>query len=488
MKPHIAIVGSGFAAWGAAVALVKSGKANVSLFDIGLTAASGDSAHRPVHNAKMYDGSYYGYGLNDPNFPVRLDSSRLCSSHAFGGHSSVYSGAILYPKNHDLTDWPEASLPQAEDYQAVLANIPILHEADALDTVFPFPPELSTISKPKPPEKASIAGLSRIAVSQTPRESNHEPLLPFSVREEFQGMIESGQLTYHGGCYVTHATSRDGQVELFHSVNGSADSFTFDAVFLGSGCVNTTAIVDRSLHPSGTRDYSIRAPRLAIHAFFRIPWKENSASRQRRQNGLPEFFLEVRSPRSGTAWSHTQLSCVNDQIINSVCSLLPRLAHPVVRWSRRLVYFALSLRSSTDYEMASMRITTATDGSMQSVCITEHPSAPEPQLVNAVRRATFLHWRLLRMFPMPFGERLAQFFRGNRLGGWHFGGSLPMRSQPVARTECWPTGEVHGLPGVYVLDSAAFPSIPGSTVALLSMANGHRVARGWASRFFFKDS
>ena len=89
MKPHIAIVGSGFAAWGAAVALVKSGKANVSLFDIGLTAASGDSAHRPVHNAKMYDGSYYGYGLNDPNFPVRLDSSRLCSSHAFGGHSSV---------------------------------------------------------------------------------------------------------------------------------------------------------------------------------------------------------------------------------------------------------------------------------------------------------------------------------------------------------------------------------------------------------------
>ena len=92
------------------------------------------------------------------------------------------------------------------------------------------------------------------------------------------------------------------------------------------------------------------------------------------------------------------------------------------------------------------------------------------------------------MFPMPFGERLAQFFRGNRLGGWHFGGSLPMRSQPVARTECWPTGEVHGLPGVYVLDSAAFPSIPGSTVALLSMANGHRVARGWASRFFFKDS
>ena len=86
------------------------------------------------------------------------------------------------------------------------------------------------------------------------------------------------------------------------------------------------------------------------------------------------------------------------------------------------------------------------------------------------------------MIPIPFGDVLADYFRRNRLGGWHFGGSLPMRSEPTQDAECWPSGEVKGLEGVYILDSAAFPSIPASTVALLSAAHGHRVARSWTSR------
>ena len=86
------------------------------------------------------------------------------------------------------------------------------------------------------------------------------------------------------------------------------------------------------------------------------------------------------------------------------------------------------------------------------------------------------------MIPFPLGERLAEFFRGNRLGGWHFGGTLPMRGQPRRDTECRTTGEVRGLPGVFVLDSAAFPTIPASTLALLTMAHGHRVARLWKSQ------
>lgn len=484
MTRHVAIVGSGFAAWGAALALVQHDDIRISLFDIGLTAAASTAAHRPVPNAKMSDGSYYGYGVNDPDYPVQLDSLRISSSHAFGGYSTVYSGAVLYPKNQDLSGWPESSLPQAEDYAAVVSKIPILHEPDGLDTVFPWPPDSQAISARESAGTKSVAGLSRIAVSQAPNEINENPLRVFSVRDQFSMMIQSGQISYSAGCYVSHASSRDGRVELFYFVNGTMESSSFDAVFLGAGCVNSTAIVDRSVHPPGTREYRIRAPQLAIHAFFRIPWLEKKASTFRRQNGLPEYFLELRSPSAGNGWSHTQLSCVNDQIIDAVCKRLPRFLHPAVRWSRRLVYFALSLKATDGYEMARLRSTTAADDSRQSVCVTEHPSAPEPRLVNAVRLATLRHWRFLRMVPIPFGERLAQLFRGNRLGGWHFGGTLPMRDHPVEPTECWPTGELQGLAGVYVLDSAAFPSIPGSTVALLSMAHGHRVARGWISRIF----
>ncbi len=487
MKRNVAIVGSGFAAWGAAVALVRQGDVSVTLFDIGLTQAGSDMANKPVHNAKKCDGSFYCYGVNDPDFPVQLNSLRICSSHAFGGHSNVYSGAVLYPKNHDLSDWPEASLPQAEDYAAVLSKIRILHQPDALDNFFPMPPDFLTISEKKTAETVSVAGMSRIALRQPDNQNEDLPARLFSAREEFKSMVSLGLLAYTGGCYVSHAISRDGRVELSYNINGLTGAATFDAVFLGAGCVNTTAIVDRSVHPPGSRDFSIRAPRLAIHAFFRIPWKDDPASRIRRQNGLPEYFLEVRSPLTGDAWSHTQLSCVNEQIIDSVCSLLPRLLHPVVRWSRGLLYFAMSLKASDGYEMARMRSVIAGDGALQSVSLTEHPAERLPQFVRVVRRAALSHWRLLRMVPIPFGEHLAEFFRGNRLGGWHFGGTLPMRTQPVGQTECWPSGEVKGLSGVYVLDSAAFPFIPASTVALLTMAHGHRVARCWKSRLFSKD-
>ena len=67
------------------------------------------------------------------------------------------------------------------------------------------------------------------------------------------------------------------------------------------------------------------------------------------------------------------------------------------------------------------------------------------------------------------------------LGGWHFGGTLPMCELPKSG-QCKPSGEVCGLAGVYVVDSAAFPEIPGSTIALLISAHAHHVAQGWIIR------
>jgi choline dehydrogenase-like flavoprotein len=49
----------------------------------------------------------------------------------------------------------------------------------------------------------------------------------------------------------------------------------------------------------------------------------------------------------------------------------------------------------------------------------------------------------------------------------------------AANPTCTPQGELRGLPCVFVVDSAAFPSIPGTTVALLSMAHAAKVARQW---------
>lgn len=483
MTMRVAIVGSGFAAWGAALALVHRAGVHIRVLDIGLTRATSDLAQRPVHNAKSCDGSYFCYGINDSGHPVRLESQRLCSSHALGGHSVVYSGALLYPKDHDLPDWPAASRPLGEDYAAILAQLHILHEPDSLDVVFPLVPTQASLSEGPRRGPTSVVGRSRLATARPPTDvSDPAERKIFSLRGEFEDWAQQGALQYTASCYVVRVTSRDGSVDLEYLVDGVPVTESFDAVFLGAGCINTTAIIDRSLHSSGVRHYPIQAPRLAIHAFLRVPWKMDAASRVRFSNGWPELFLEVLAPETGGAWSHTQLTGLNDQILDAIRARLPSGLHPLVGWLRHVIYFALSVRACPGQEAARLSSTVADDGTPQTVAVQEHPSERCPELVQAVRRAVWRHWRTLRMIPFPLGERLAEFIRGNRLGGWHFGGTLPMREQPVRSGECQPTGEVQGLPGVFVLDSSAFPTVPASTIALLTMAHGHRVARMWNSQ------
>jgi choline dehydrogenase-like flavoprotein len=75
--------------------------------------------------------------------------------------------------------------------------------------------------------------------------------------------------------------------------------------------------------------------------------------------------------------------------------------------------------------------------------------------------------------------RLGDWLRRNRLGGWHYGGSLPMTNSPAENYQCHPNGENKGLPGVFIIDASGFPSIPGSSVALLTMANSYRIAKSY---------
>ena len=480
MPLRVAVVGSGFAAWGTVLAL--AGKPDVSLhvFDIGLVTADASRSERPVPNAKPCGGSFFCYGINDSRFPLRLDSARMCSSHALGGHSVVYSGAILYPRDADLANWPAESRPRAEDYAAVLARLPLLKDRDAIEDAFPTVPSQADLAgKPPLHAEASVLGMSRLAVSEFAG-----AVRPFSLCDEFRTLHSAGLLTYVGNCYVSRTEISDGRVQLSFTLNGVPHTDSFDAVFLGAGCVNSTAIVDRSMHTVGCRDYAVMSSGIAIHAFVRVPWFSSPSSRLRKRNGLPEYFLEVRSRLTDDAWSHTQLAGINDQIIDAIRSRLPRFLWPTVAVAKHVVYFALSGIRSEKAPAAVVRSCLIPDsgaGAMQSVTVTEPPTARHPALVRAVRRAASKHWRTLRMVPLPFGERLADFFRGNRHGGWHFGGTLPMRQQPVRVGECSPDAEVCGLPGVFIVDSAAFPSIPSSTIALLTAAHGHRVAKQWRS-------
>ena len=52
-----------------------------------------------------------------------------------------------------------------------------------------------------------------------------------------------------------------------------------------------------------------------------------------------------------------------------------------------------------------------------------------------------------------------------------------MKDNPIKKTDCLSNGSLNGMKNVFIVDSSGFPSIPGSTVALLTMANAYRIAR-----------
>jgi hypothetical protein len=479
---RVAVIGSGFAGYGAIVALQRMEDVEIHLIDIGLTKPLPGQADNVVPNAKKCNGSYFPYGINDSRSPVKLFSERICSSHAFGGYSTVYSGAICYPKNSDLGEWPSDGRPLGIDYRAILESMCTWYDHDALDTQFPMPPSDSDLDADSPRHNFDVLGLSRIATNR-PVDHPHASVSPFNTGTALSRLIEEGRVVYHTNCYVEKIVWSGDTTKIHYQCAGEIFSEAFDAIFVGAGCVNTTGIIDRSLFGEGEREYSLRMTTGIILAFLRLSLRPVESTSTRQLNNLPGFFLKIVSPLTGRAWSHTQISALNEQIVESICSRLPALLHPVVRLTRHIFYFALCGAHSRFGQIATIRCTTTKthDASLTHRIVVEETPSSKPikgiNLGKAVRKAVVGNWRTLRMIPVPFSQMLGSFFSKNQLGGWHLGGTLPMSNSPVTPTECLPSGEVNGLRNVFVVDSAAFPTVPSSTVALLIAAHAHRVAR-----------
>lgn len=85
--------------------------------------------------------------------------------------------------------------------------------------------------------------------------------------------------------------------------------------------------------------------------------------------------------------------------------------------------------------------------------------------------------RLARGFRAAGNWILPGSFLPARAGAdMHYAGTLPMRGQPRAH-ECHPSGQLAGLPGVYVIDGASLPMLPAKAHTLTIMANADRIAR-----------
>jgi choline dehydrogenase-like flavoprotein len=97
-----------------------------------------------------------------------------------------------------------------------------------------------------------------------------------------------------------------------------------------------------------------------------------------------------------------------------------------------------------------------------------------PETARHIRRVARRYWQLGMRIGAAFLLPAMQIAPPG--AGHHIGGSFPMRAASHKRTETDIWGRPSGHRRVFAVDSAVFPSVPATTVALTAMANAWRIA------------
>ncbi len=478
-KKKVLIIGTGLAGYGACMALLEKRNIEIDVADIGLEKPYKGQSNHKIPNSKDINKSFFPYGINDERWSVRLTSERICSSHAMGGFSKVWSGSILRPHNEDLLDWPKESFPKTKDYKSIIKSINVAQRIDSLNEVFPN--ELTRIKKKG--SKSVYFGRSRIAYINKISNNGVQSSIPFDPSESFQNWFKKGLISYKKNQYVTHIIKENKFLNVFIEEDNNLIIKKYDFVFLGAGCVNTTAIIDRSIYGEGERKYKIKIVPFLLQILFKVP----SINAKSLENlfpgkdlyGLCKFFLENRSRSTSFLWSHTQIGIINRIIINKITEIIPSKLKFLVDIIRKFFWFSITTFHSSLGEESTLisKVFRNNNHYRQSILIRENETNCSNDMYLSTKFAIISKFLHLKLIPFPFSKYIDEKLRGNKLGNWHFGGTLPMKKNPTKPIHCFASGELAGLEGLFIIDTSSFPSIPGCTIGLLTMANAYRIAR-----------
>ena len=70
--------------------------------------------------------------------------------------------------------------------------------------------------------------------------------------------------------------------------------------------------------------------------------------------------------------------------------------------------------------------------------------------------AVIYKFKEIKLIPIPFSSLAGNLLRKNALGGWHYGGTIPMKTDPSKDNERYPNGEIKGFEKYFIIDSSSF--------------------------------
>jgi ferredoxin len=518
---HAAIVGSGPAGLWCAKALIARGY-QVTVFDIGerlpgdiegikaklaatpksawpkdLIERLGATSVGPTWKIprKLAFGSDYFYAATHSYGRQSGDFDGAQPSCALGGYSVAWGGAVLPFHADDLNEWPFGLETLRPHYQAVAAEMPLSGADDALGASFPsYRAALETLA-PSPSgatllERLSIAqtelaaasavtGRARLAVHADDGSAGcrHCGLCltgcpvgaVYETGVEILALARRGALQYHDRQLAQRVREKRGKAELEvrHIDTGTVEWHSFDTIFLGAGTVGTSQILLRSQAHFGQPLLIKEAPKflLPMIALRKLPTVRHGDG-----NEFATAFMEINDPAVSPHWVHVQLSPANRLLLMKlgIRQDRPRPQDHLLAWlSSHLVFAWGGVHSRHSPEIRLRLDKTGTSDRLHVA------SAPTADTLPALRRAG----RKIAALGRKFGAiSMAPMIQSSHFGASaHIGGAYPMRQTVNEPFSSDVLGRPAGYQRTHIIDGAAFPSIPATTMAFTVMANAHRI-------------
>ena len=443
---------------------------------------------------KRVFGSDYFYGNSRKEALLQATGNTPPFSYALGGLSAGWGAAILPPHADDLGDWPVSARELNGYCEIVLRDLPYSAVDDGLSTDFdllsnnPVPVRLSRAGKTFLSWLAAKAGIekgkfgfgqARLLVNG--RNAGEESECRYcgqcssgcaygaiyKAGYEIESLHREGKIDYLPGRLVDRVEEDgDGASIFLRESGGGITQMRFHRIFLAAGAVNSTRIVMKSLRMfDHLLDLKTRGgfvlPVLSLRGLPR-DWPDC--------NTQPEIFLEFRGENQH--WVHAQVALENELFIQKLVGGGPRNA--IVSRLRKFLLkhlFIILVNYHSDHSGTyEVRLRPGTE-SQGGDCLHSHHKKALPQCRVLYSSAVILLRNLLKVACVP----LFPFAKPNS-GSYHVGGTLPMKTIPREWNETDVLGRPGGWKRIHVVDTAIFPSLPGTTVGLLTMANAYRIA------------
>jgi choline dehydrogenase-like flavoprotein len=416
-------------------------------------------------------------------------------SYATGGLSNVWGAGVLPYADRDLDGWPIGASELGDAYRAVLEFVPYAAEEDELCERYPLVAAPDGPLLRSPAAEALLSRLRRHA-GRLSRAGYHFGASRLAVRvghpapaegcvycahcldgcpyghiynaaQTIAELRRARQIDYRPDLHVDRVIERDGEVIVeATSLRGEPGTrLQAPRAFVAAGAVSSTVILQRSglldQHAEILDSQTLYLPFVWI----------GPVGRTGREPGhtLAQTFLVLDDPAVCDHPVHVSLYTYNDGLSERaraahphLTSLLGPTLDPI---TRRLVVGICFFHSDDSHRVAS-----SWRPSSHSVSLDRVLNPTTPGVLSRFQRATLRSLGRIGLVPLtPLAEVAPPG------GGYHYGGSVPMRASPEAgQTDT--LGRPVPARRIHVVDSSCFPSVPGGTITFPAMANAYRIA------------